>query len=84
MIYGRVRERICVSRARAYNGAGHDECPPTGGGIGLDRLEHRHIMFDLLGIDGARSVVVDLLVDIVDRSARGAGLRLDLRCGRLL
>ena len=80
---------ICLelSWARAYNGARHYERPPTGSGIGLDSLEHRHIMFDLLGIDGACSVVVhvDLLVDIVDRSARGGRLHLDLRRGvRLL
>ena len=42
-------------------------------------------MFDLLGIDGACSVVVDLFVDVaVDRYARGDGLRLDLRRGGLL
>ena len=42
-------------------------------------------MFDILGIDGACSVVVDLLVAVVDGSARGAGLHLDLRRGgRLL
>lgn len=61
---------------KAYNGAGHDECPPTGSGIGLDSLEHRHVMFELLGLDGARSVVIDLL--IVDSFALEVGLRLDL------
>jgi hypothetical protein len=71
---------ICLSWARAYNGARHYECPPTGSGIGLDSLEHRHIMFDLLGIDSACSVVVHAaLLVIVDRSARGGGLHLDLR-----
>jgi hypothetical protein len=78
MIYRNVREMICPSWARTYNGARHYECPPAGSGIGLDSLEHSHIMFDLLGIDGTRSVVVDLLADIVNRSAWGAGLRLDL------
>jgi hypothetical protein len=36
-------------------------------------------MFDLFGIDGARSVVVSLLADIVDRGALGDGLRFGLR-----
>ena len=70
---------------RAYNGARHDECPPAGSRIRLDSLDHGHIMFDLLGINGACSVVVDLLVHVVDRTARRGRQRLDLgRRGRLL
>jgi hypothetical protein len=86
MIYGSVREMNWLPWARAYNGARHDECPPTGSGIGLDGLEHSHVMFDLLGIDGTRSVVVGLVADmIVERSALGGGVGLDLmRYGRLL
>lgn len=41
-------------------------------------------MFDFLGIDGARSVVVDLLMVIVDRLVFGGGLRLDLHRRRRL
>jgi hypothetical protein len=33
-----------LSWTRAYNGARHHECPPAGSGIGLDGLEHSHIM----------------------------------------
>lgn len=41
-------------------------------------------MLDLLGLDGTRSVVVDLLVDIVNGTARRAGLGLDLLRGSVL
>ena len=76
MIYRSVREMIRLAGAGAYNGAGHDECPPAGSGVGPDSLQHRHVMFDLLGINGARSVVVDLHIASFDI---GGALRLDLR-----
>jgi hypothetical protein len=42
-------------------------------------------MFDILSIDGARSVEADLVGVIVDMFAFGGGLLLKLqRCGRLL
>ena len=80
MIYRSVSEITRLPRAGAYDGAGHDECPPAGSGVGPDSLQHRHVMFDLLGIDGARSVVVDLFADSSMASfGIGDALRLDLR-----
>ena len=71
--------------SKTYNSAGHDKGPETGRGIGPDGLQHRHLMFDLLGLDGACAVIVDLLVGIVDGAAVGGRLRLDLcHGGRLL
>jgi hypothetical protein len=86
MIYRSVRESLCPWWAGAYNGARHDECPPTGSGIGLDSLEHGHVMFDIFGIDGARPVVDGLLGAniLIDGFMFGGGMRLDLRHGRLL
>ena len=66
-----------------YDSTRHNECPPTGSWIGLDGLEHRHVMFDLLSIDGARPVVVDLLPTI-GRAAIGGRLRLHLHRSRRL
>jgi len=52
---------------KSYNGARHDEGPPTGGRISLDGLPNSHAMLEILGIDSTRSVQAALLVDIVAR-----------------
>ena len=72
-----------VPGSSAYDGTGHHKRPPTGSRIGLHSLEHGQSVLDLLGLDGTRSVVVDFLVDIVNGTARRAGLGLDLLRGLL-
>lgn len=75
-----------MGEARTYNGARHHEGPPTSSGIGLDGLDHSHPKLGFFGIDGACSVVVDLLGGIiVNRPApQGGRLRLDLQRRGLL
>jgi len=70
---------------RTYNGARHNECPPTSSRIGLDCLHDSHIKLDLLRIDSSRAIVIGLLVGIVDGAIVVGGVGLDLgRVDRLL
>ena len=64
---------------RTYNGARHNECPPTSSRIGLDGLHNSHIKLDLLRIDSSRAIVVGLLIGIVDGAIVVGRVGLDLR-----
>lgn len=64
---------------RTYNGARHNERPPTSSRIGLDCLHDSHIKLDLLRIDSSRAIVIGLLIGIVDGAIVVGGVGLDLR-----
>jgi hypothetical protein len=68
----------------AYNCAGHDEGPQGGHGIGIDGLEHAHLVLGILCLDGAGLVDALLLVGegaIVDMGDADGALELGLCLG---
>jgi hypothetical protein len=68
----------------AYNGAGHDERPERGHGIGADGLEHAHVVFRILGLDGTSLVDLALLLIVEGGGMVGVGdavVDMDLRLG---
>jgi hypothetical protein len=83
---------MCVSATtkvvqKTHNRARHHKCPTRSSWILPHRFQNAHVMFLILGIDGALPVVAELLADLIDivvfrrclaNLALGLGL-LDLR-----
>lgn len=86
MIYKRLERTVQLGSSEmseAYDGAGHDKCPPSGSRVGSSSLQHCHIVLQVLGIDGTSAVVINLLIDFILMLAHVA-LGLDLGLDGLL